>query len=261
MCGISGLFCPNNTEAPEQEVLRTMNRAQAHRGNDDEGYFFNNFIALGHRRLSIIDLAGGHQPIFNEDDSVVVVFNGEIFNYKDIAAELSGLGHHFNTQSDTETIVHAWEEWGVDCLHRFRGMFAFILWDDNRKELFVARDRLGVKPLYYSVFSDGSIGFASELKALRAHPLFNRKLNVEAIEEYLAFGYVPDPKSIYASTFKLEAGHYFLFAANESLDNIQPIRYWELPWDAETHSGNEQELSDALTREFKIKQWMGSECF
>lgn len=251
MCGISGLFFPNNTEAPEQELLRSMNRAQAHRGHDDEGYFFNNYIALGHRRLSIIDLEGGHQPIFNEDNSVVVVFNGEIFNYRQIVAELTDLGHQFKTQSDTETIVHAWEEWGVDCLHRFRGMFAFMLWDDNRKQLFVARDRLGVKPLYYSVFSDGSIGFASELKALRAHPLFNRELSAEAIEEYLAFGYVPDPKSIYDSTFKLEAGHYFLFEANESPDNIQAICYWELPWDAENHNGTEQELADALCREFK----------
>ncbi|GGF65845.1 XrtA/PEP-CTERM system amidotransferase [Alteromonas lipolytica] len=251
MCGISGLFYPNNTVAPEQSVLREINRAQAHRGNDDEGYFFNNFIALGHRRLSIIDLAGGHQPIFNEDNSVVVVFNGEIFNYKQIAAELTALGHQFKTQSDTETIVHAWEEWGVDCLPRFRGMFAFILWDDNTKQLFVARDRLGVKPLYYSLFSDGSVGFASELKGLRAHPLFCRDLSNEAIEEYLAFGYVPDPRSIYQQTYKLEAGHYFLFDATQPADTAKPVCYWDLPWDADTASDDQQALSEALIKEFQ----------
>ncbi|NVK54905.1 MAG: amidotransferase 1, exosortase A system-associated [Alteromonadaceae bacterium] len=231
MCGISGLFSRTGLPETEQETLRNINRAQAHRGQDNEGYYYNSHVALGHRRLSIIDLEGGHQPIFNEDGSVVVVFNGEIFNHKEIAAELVQQGHVFKTHSDTETIVHAWEEWGVECLQRFRGMFAFILWDDNRRQLFVARDRLGVKPLFYSCFSDGTIGFASELKGLKAHPLFCREFNASAIEEYLAFGYVPDPKSIYSQTFKLEAGHYFLFEVTGHQCLPVPQQYWDLPWD------------------------------
>lgn len=230
MCGISALFSASSLASNSQSVLTKMNRAQAHRGPDDEGYFGDENVVLGHRRLAIIDLGGGHQPIFNEDNTVAVVFNGEIFNYKDIAAELEGLGHRFSTHSDTETIVHAWEEWGVECLHRFRGMFAFILWDMNKKQLFVARDRLGVKPLFYTEYADGTLGFGSELKVLTAHDNFDRRISAEAIEEYLAFGYMPDPKCIYNSTLKLEAGHYILLNAKNGVEKIEPIQYWDLPW-------------------------------
>jgi len=230
MCGISALFSASTLTPDSVSVLTKMNRAQAHRGPDDEGYFSDENVALGHRRLSIIDLSGGHQPIFNEDNSVAVVFNGEIFNYRDIASELESLGHKFSTHSDTETIVHAWEEWGVDCLHRFRGMFAFILWDMNTKQLFIARDRLGVKPLFYTQYDDGTLGFGSELKVLTAHPRFKREVSPEAIEEYLAFGYVPDPRCIYSSTFKLEAGHYILLDVKNKEQSINPTQYWDLPW-------------------------------
>ncbi|MDC8830326.1 XrtA/PEP-CTERM system amidotransferase [Alteromonas gilva] len=249
MCGISGLFSRTELPVTGLDKLKSINRAQAHRGPDSEGYYHNRHVALGHRRLSIIDLEGGHQPIFNEDDSVVVVFNGEIFNHKEIAAELVQQGHVFSTHSDTETIVHAWEEWGVDCLARLRGMFAFILWDENRQQLFVARDRLGVKPLYYSHFTEGTIGFSSELKGLKAHPLFCRELNTSAIEEYLAFGYVPDPKSIYAQTFKLEAGHYLLLDVNGPQSALEPQQYWDLPWDRTAASSTDWQAD--LIKHFK----------
>ena len=212
-----------------------MNRAQAHRGPDDEGYFTDDNVVLGHRRLSIIDLSNGHQPIFNEDATVAVVFNGEIFNHRDIACELKSLGHVFSTHSDTETIVHAWEEWGVDCVHRFRGMFAFILWDSKSRQIFIARDRLGVKPLFYTRFEDGTLGFGSELKVLTEHPQFKRTVCPEAIEDYLAFGYVPDPKCIYKSTFKLEAGHYLLLDTEISNTEFVPVQYWDLPWQKLEH--------------------------
>lgn len=248
MCGISALFSASPLASNSESVLTKMNRAQAHRGPDDEGYFSDENVVLGHRRLSIIDLSGGHQPIFNEDNTVAVVFNGEIFNYKDIASELEGLGHRFSTHSDTETIVHAWEEWGVECLHRFRGMFAFILWDMNKKQLFVARDRLGVKPLFYTEYADGTFGFGSELKVLTAHDNFDRRISAEAIEEYLAFGYVPDPKCIYDSTLKLEAGYYILLDAKNGVEKIEPIQYWDLPW----QNLNSQEGFDAETAKAQL---------
>lgn len=230
MCGISALFSVSKLSTESEALLKKMNRAQAHRGPDDEGYFADENVVLGHRRLSIIDLSGGHQPIFNEDATVAVVFNGEIFNHRDIANQLKALGHTFSTHSDTETIVHAWEEWGVDSLQRFRGMFAFILWDSNSKQLFIARDRLGVKPLFYTRFKDGTVGFGSELKVLTEHPKFKREVSAEAVEDYLAFGYVPDPKSIYASTYKLEAGHYLLLHTESQNQDLVPVQYWDLPW-------------------------------
>ncbi len=230
MCGISGVFSFNGNDIINAELLKSMNNVQAHRGPNDQGYHIKPGIGLGHRRLSVIDLAGGHQPIYNEDDSVVVVFNGEIFNHHDIADELKKLGHTFKTNSDTETIVHAWEEWGVNCVHHFRGMFAFILWDDNKKELFVARDRLGIKPLHYSLLSNGSVIFGSELKVLREHPLCSKAINPQAVEDYLTFGYVPDPRTIFSNVYKLEAGHYLHFKQGETPCRLVSTQYWDLPW-------------------------------
>ena len=155
---------------PRSGLLRRMNNAQAHRGPDGEGYHLEPGVALGHRRLSIIDIAAGAQPLYNEDKSVVVAFNGEIYNFQDLVPELQRLGHVFDTRSDTEVIVHAWEAWGRRCVDRFRGMFAFALYDRNKDVLFLARDRLGVKPLFYSMLPDGLLIFGSELKSLMAHP-------------------------------------------------------------------------------------------
>ena len=177
MCGIAGIYNLNTTSNIDSSILETMNTAQSHRGPDDQGYYFEQNVGLAHRRLSIIDLRGGHQPIFNEDGQVVVVFNGEIYNYRAIADELKGKGHVFKTVSDTETIVHAWEEWGVNCVEHFRGMFAFAIWDNTKKELFLVRDRLAIKPLPYSTLRNFHLIFGSELKVLQQHPLFNHALS------------------------------------------------------------------------------------
>jgi asparagine synthase (glutamine-hydrolysing) len=250
MCGISGIFSFDPNVVIDSELLQLMNNAQAHRGPNDQGYHIKQGIGLGHRRLSVIDLAGGHQPIYNEDESVVVVFNGEIYNHHEISDQLKLLGYTFKTNSDTETIVHAWDEWGVACLEHFRGMFAFILWDNNKKELFVARDRLGVKPLHYSLLSNGSVIFGSELKVLRQHPLCPKEISAEAIEDYLTFGYVPDPKCIYEGVYKLEAGHYLHFKQGDQPDAITSVQYWDLPWQARNEL-SEKSLNNELINRLK----------
>tara|TARA_R110001583_G_scaffold7158_6_gene35672 strand:- start:18810 stop:20711 length:1902 start_codon:yes stop_codon:yes gene_type:complete len=248
MCGISGIFSFNEHHVIDEQLLKSMNNVQAHRGPNDQGYHIGNGIGLGHRRLSIIDLAGGHQPIYNEDNTVSVVFNGEIFNHHEIAQELKDKGHIFKTTSDTETIVHAWEEWGVDCVHHFRGMFAFILWDDNKKELFVVRDRLGIKPLHYSLLTDGSVIFGSELKVLRQHPLCSTEISPEAIEDYLTFGYVPDPKTIFTNTYKLEAGHYLHLKQGKVPTKLTSKQYWDLPWQAAKTLSTQEIESELIER-------------
>jgi asparagine synthase (glutamine-hydrolysing) len=166
MCGITGVFDTTGRRDMDRSVLERMNQAQFHRGPDEGGLHLEPGVGLGHRRLSIIDLATGQQPLFNEDGSVAVVFNGEIYNYQELIPELTARGHRFHTRSDTEVIVHAWEEWGESCVERFRGMFAFALWDRNRQTLFLARDRLGVKPLHYALLDDGMLLFGSELKSM-----------------------------------------------------------------------------------------------
>ena len=176
MCGIVGIFETRSLREVSRATLARMNDSQRHRGPDDSGYFVEPGIGLGHRRLSIIDLSTGHQPLFNEDGSVLVIFNGEIYNFQELIPELVALGHVFRTKSDTEVIVHAWEAWGETCVTRFRGMFAFALWDRNKQTLFLARDRLGVKPLYYAFLPDGKFIFGSELKSLVAHGEWSREL-------------------------------------------------------------------------------------
>src|SRR5437763_11578260 len=180
-------------EIPRALVGR-MNETQHHRGPDAGGLHVEPGLGLGHRRLSIIDLATGQQPLFNEDGSVVVIFNGEIYNFQELVPELQALGHRFRTHSDTEVIVHAWEQWGADCVKRFRGMFAFALWDRNCETLFLARDRLGKKPLYYAALPNGEMIFGSELKALLVHPGLSRDIDPAAVEDYFGYGYVPDPR-------------------------------------------------------------------
>lgn len=207
MCGIAGIFDLYQQRPVDRTVLQSMTRALEHRGPDDEGYFQLPGIGLGHRRLSIIDLSGGHQPLFNEDETVCVVFNGEIYNFMELASELTAKGHRFRTRCDTEAIVHAWEEWGPRCVERFRGMFAFALFDRNTQTLFLARDRLGIKPLYYSMLDGGTVVFGSELKALLRHPDLSREIDPFAVEDFFAFGYIPDPRSIYRSVSKLPPGH------------------------------------------------------
>ncbi len=207
MCGIAGIFDTQARRPINAALLAQMNQTLFHRGPDDGGLHIEPGVGLAHRRLSIIDLSGGHQPLFNEDQSVVVVYNGEIYNFQLLIKELSAAGHSFATHCDTEVIVHAWEEWGERCVERFRGMFAFALWDRNRETLFLARDRLGVKPLHYALTPDGRLLFGSEIKALLEEPTLPRDLDPRAVEDYFAYGYVPDPRSIFKSIHKLPAGH------------------------------------------------------
>jgi asparagine synthase (glutamine-hydrolysing) len=227
MCGISGIIDLRAERPVDERLLRAMNGALAHRGPDGDGFHFEPGVGLGHRRLAIIDLEGGKQPLYNEDESIVVTFNGEIFNFMDIAEELLACGHVFRTRSDTEVIVHAWEEWNVECLQRFNGMFAFALWDRRRKTLLMARDRLGVKPLYYAELADGRLIFGSELKALLIVPELPRRIDASAVEDYFTFGYVPDPKTIFRDVKKLEPGAYLYVRRGDT--GRTPVRYWDVP--------------------------------
>ncbi len=228
MCGITGIFdTRGNSEIP-RELLHSMNETQFHRGPDEGGLHLEPGVGLGHRRLSIIDLSSGQQPLFNEDGSVVVVFNGEIYNFQQLVPELEALGHTFRTHSDTEVIVHAWEAWGEACVERFRGMFAFALWDRNQETLFVVRDRFGVKPLYYAFLDSGEFIFGSELKALMAHPHLARDIDPLAVEEYFAYGYVPEPRTIFKRACKLPPG--FTLTLRRGEGRALPRQYWDMPF-------------------------------
>lgn len=227
MCGIVGIHHSRRDRPVDRSLLHAMNETQHHRGPDGGGLFAEDGIGLGHRRLSIIDLEGGAQPLFNEDHSVVVVYNGEIYNFAELFDELRARGHVFRTHCDTEAIVHAWEEWGEDCVSRFRGMFAFALWDRNTQSLFLARDRMGIKPLYWGHTPDGTLVFGSELKSVMRHPDVGRTIDPLAVEDYFAYGYVPDPRTIYASVHKLEPGHTLLVRHDDPAPP-RPRQYWDV---------------------------------
>jgi asparagine synthase (glutamine-hydrolysing) len=231
MCGIAG-FVNTNDAPPARErsaVLERMCRVITHRGPDDQGTLVADSIALGMRRLSIIDLAGGHQPISNEDDTISIVFNGEIYNFKELHAELEARGHVFRTHSDTEAIVHAYEEYGAACVERLRGMFAFAIWDARARTLFLARDRVGKKPLYYAETHGGTLVFGSELKSLLEHPEVGREVNAEALDAYFTFGYVPDPLCILKGVSKLPPGHHLTYANGR----VALTQYWDFQFDAD----------------------------
>ncbi|HEY0003476.1 MAG TPA: asparagine synthase (glutamine-hydrolyzing) [Pyrinomonadaceae bacterium] len=229
MCGIAGFISDRERMTVEERaaLLNRMCRVIRHRGPDDQGVLVQQGLALGMRRLSIIDLAGGHQPISGEDGNATVVFNGEIYNYRELQKELEARGHRFQTSSDTETIVHAYEEYGPACLDHFRGMFAFALWDERARKLFIARDRVGKKPLYYTLTPEGTFIFGSELKSLLEHPEARRELDPEALDAYLGFGYVPDPLCIFRGIHKLPAGHYLSFADGR----VEVERYWDFVYE------------------------------
>ncbi len=230
MCGITGIFDTRGGRTIDAGQLQRMNDSQLHRGPDEGSVHVEPGVGFGHRRLSIIDVATGQQPLFNEDASVVVVFNGEIYNYQALIPELQSLGHTFRTKSDTEVIVHAWEAWGADCVSRFRGMFAFALWDRNRQTLFLARDRLGVKPMYYALLDDGRLVFGSELKSLMAYQPpgggLRRDIDPMAVEEYFALGYVAEPRTIFRQAKKLPPGHTLTVRRGEAVP--EPIEYWDV---------------------------------
>ncbi len=226
MCGITGIFDTRKDAEISRAVLQRMNDSQLHRGPDEGSLHIEAGVGLGHRRLSIIDIATGQQPLFNEDGSVVVIFNGEIYNYQQLIPELQALGHVFHTKSDTEVIVHAWEAWGADCVKRFRGMFAFALWDRNQQTLFLARDRLGVKPMYYALLDDGTLLFGSELKSVLAHGGLRRDLDPMAVEEYFALGYVAEPRTIFKQARKLPPAHTLCLRRGEPIG--APVAYWDV---------------------------------
>ena len=229
MCGIAGFV---NRDEPRDArdargVLERMCRVIAHRGPDDQGVMIEGAAALGMRRLSIIDLAGGHQPMSGCDRAITIVFNGEIYNFRELQRELEERGHRFKTHSDTETIVHAYEEYGHECVDHLRGMFAFAIWNARTRELFIARDRTGKKPLYYTMTPQGTLIFGSELKSLREHPEFRGEISVEAFDAYLTFGYVPDPLTIFRDVHKLPPGHHLRFKEG----NARVEQYWDFPYE------------------------------
>lgn len=226
MCGIAGIFHIGTAKPVDPARVRAMTEAIAHRGPDGSGVWTAPGVGLGHRRLSIIDIAGSPQPMGYADERFQIVFNGEIYNFKALRAELEVKGHVFRTDGDTEVILAAYAQWGTDCLPRLHGMFAFALYDQAQRTLFLARDRLGVKPLFYTALSDGSVAFASELKALLVHPLLRRVPNERAVEDYLAFGYVPDDRSIVQGVRKLAAGHHLTLRSDDGLP--EPCRWWDV---------------------------------
>src|SRR5579885_3470678 len=222
MCGITGYLNLNGKDLdPRASHLPAMCASIYHRGPDEEGKMVLGPVAKGMRRLSIIDLLSGQQPICNEDKTIWIVFNGEIYNFQELTPKLIGLGHKFATKCDTEAIVHLYEEYGIDCVQHLEGMFAFAIYDTNKKRLFIARDRMGEKPLHWSVFNNQFI-FGSEIKAILAHPDAKRALNPQALQEYLSLEYVPAPSSIFKDIHKLPAGGYMLVENGQ----IKVDTYW-----------------------------------
>lgn len=235
MCGIVG-WVDFAGQRPEEvrPLLEKMARILKHRGPDEEGFYLDHLAALGHRRLSIIDLSGGRQPMGDEASGAQIVFNGEIYNFRELRGELSELGHRFLTDSDTETILRAYLEWGPACLHRLRGMFAFAIWDPSRRRLFMARDRLGKKPLYY--WQKGNLfAFASEIKALLELPGVERRLNPLALDCYFSLGYIPSPRTIFSEIKKLPPAHYLLLSEGR----LEVHRYWRIDFNPQRRSPSE----------------------
>jgi asparagine synthase (glutamine-hydrolysing) len=237
MCGICGYVSQNGVD---EGILRRMNDTIRYRGPDDEGYYVDATAGLAMRRLSIIDLSTGHQPISNEDGSLWIVFNGEIYNYQDVLPELVRRGYHFRTKSDTEVILHAYEAYGDDCVTHLNGMFAFAIWDNRRKRLFIARDRLGVKPLYYAHLGD-TLVFGSELKAVIEYPAVPRDIDPMALDHFLTLEYIPSPRSIFCDARKLPAGHTLVYQDGQV--DIRP--YWRIPF--QPRQGDCQSYVDELT--------------
>lgn len=243
MCGIAGIFHAETPKPVDPARVVRMCDALAHRGPDGAGVWTDHGVGLGHRRLSIIDVAGSPQPMHAADGRAVIVFNGEIYNFRELRRELEQAGFTFRTNGDTEVILAAWQKWGPDCLSRLDGMFAFAIFDLATRRLFLARDRFGVKPLFLAHLSDGSIAFASELKGLLAHPQLRRRVNPQAIEAYMAWGYVPDSYAILAGVEKLPAGHFWLLEQGKAPG--RPQRWWDISF-TERERGSEADLSAQL---------------
>jgi asparagine synthase (glutamine-hydrolysing) len=249
MCGIAGIFHPDVPKPVDPARVLAMCDVLAHRGPDGSGVWTTAGVGLGHRRLAIIDLTeAASQPMLSADGRIALTYNGEIYNFLEVRAELEAKGHVFRTESDTEVIIAGWRQWGPDCLSRFNGMFAFALFDADRDLLFLARDRLGVKPLHYAELADGALIFASELKGLLAHPLFRRSPSPQAVEDYLAFGYVPDDSSIVAGVKKLPAGHFLLVQRGRPVP--QPVRWWDVDF-SPSSVRSQRQLKGELTEHMR----------
>ncbi len=243
MCGFAGIFHLSTPKPVDPARVERMCDAIAHRGPDGYGVWTAPGVGLGHRRLSIIDIAGSPQPMASTDGRAMLVFNGEIYNYRELREELRASGAEFHTDGDSEVILAAWQRWGVDCLPRLHGMFAFAIYDLEQRSLFLARDRLGVKPLFMAPLSDGSLIFGSELKALTAHPLLRREADPLAVEDYLTWGYVPDSRSMLRGVTKLAAGHYMLIRRDAPMP--APVNWWDLSF-AERRKGSAADLEAEL---------------
>jgi asparagine synthase (glutamine-hydrolysing) len=252
MCGIAGIFDLKSNRDIDRELLLRMRDQLIHRGPDEAGIYLDSGIGLAHRRLSIIDLTSGQQPLSTEDGLFTITFNGEIYNFLSIREELQAKGHQFKTHSDTETILRAWIEWKEDCVQHLQGMFAFAIWDKHSETLFCARDRLGVKPLLYTITKDGYFLFASEHKSLLANPAVERKIDTRSVETYFALGYIADPDSIYEDIKKLPAGHTMTLRKGQS---TKIEEYWDLPFGNNQLSevNAQQEMYDRLKEAVDIR--------
>ena len=239
MCGICGII----RKGDNKDIIKKMNDRIMHRGPDGEGYYIDGDVAFGHRRLSIIDLSTGDQPIYNEDSSVVTVYNGEIYNYLELRSELESLGHEFKTKSDTEVLVHGYEEWHTDLPKHLRGMFAFAIYDKNRNEIFLARDNFGIKPLYYAKMND-SFMFASEIKSFLDVPDFKKEFNEEILETYLEFSFVPTNETFFKGVYRLDAGCSLLYKD----EDIKINKYFKLDFKEDTMSFTDavKNISDVM---------------
>jgi len=242
MCGIAGILHQDQTRRVDRDALRRMTRALSHRGPDGEGYHEDGNIGLGHRRLAIIDLATGSQPMYSRDGDVVVVFNGEIYNYVELRKDLSRLGYDFVTTSDTEVIIAAYKQWGFDCQEKFNGMWALALWDARRRQLLLSRDRMGEKPLHYSM-KEGTLTFGSEIKSLLAYRS-DYKPATELLHVYLSLGYVPAPYTLYSGISRLLPGHYLVVRDGV----VEDRTYWDLPLITESDMRKD---SESIHREFE----------
>ncbi|MEM9058511.1 MAG: asparagine synthase (glutamine-hydrolyzing), partial [Pseudomonadota bacterium] len=254
MCGIAGLFDTRERAPVNADVLRAMTGSLAHRGPDADGFHVEDGVGLGHRRLSIIDIAGGAQPFFNDAGTVALTYNGEVYNFQALRDELRALGHSFSTNSDTEVIVKAWEAWGEACVERFNGMFALGVYDRGRQSLFLARDRLGIKPLYYGLLPNGLLAFGSELKALLRVPELDRSLDPLAVEDYFAYGYVPEPRTILTAVKKLPPGYTLTATRGEALP--APMRYWNVSFERAAPASDadiEAEIRHRVTESVKLR--------
>jgi asparagine synthase (glutamine-hydrolysing) len=246
MCGITGLFDTLGSRPISPELLNRMNESQFHRGPVEGDLHLEPGLGFGHRRLSIIALEAGLQPLFNEDETLALVFNGEIYNFRELRAELQGLGHVFRTPSDSETIVHAYEQWGEDCVQHLRGMFAFAIWDRPNKTLFLARDRLGIKPMHYALLDDGLFAFGSELKSLLCLPNLKREIDPLAVEDYFAYGYVPEPRTIFTSAKKLLPGHTLTLRVGQPMPKSK--QFWDVPFIANGLTSERQMEEELVVR-------------